>query len=118
MVKNYTISVLNSKLAEASIDFWLSNPQKIDNVIDFINELNKAPVKLSAAEQAKKEAKDAELTRIRALISKQVSEGGSSIRLMSRPIWDDTIEQLRADGFKLIIGNISYYGDSYIVSWD
>jgi hypothetical protein len=115
MVKSYYISVLANNLAEASIDFWLSNPQKIDNVIDFINELNKVPVKLSAAEQAKKEAKDAELTRIKVIISKQVSEGGSSIRV-SRPIWGSTLESLKADGFKLTADTTSY-GDSYIISW-
>lgn len=115
MVKSYYIGALCNNLAEASIYFWLSNPQNIDNVINFINELNKAPVKLSAAEQAKKEAKDAELTRIRTIISKQVSEGGSSIRV-TRPIWGSTLESLKADGFKLT-PDITNYGEHYIISW-
>jgi len=116
MVKNYTISVLNSKLAEASIDFWLSNPQKIDNVIDFINELNKEPVKLSAAEQARKDARENEFIRIKLLISKAVADGDGSLRIAD-PLWSATIERLKAEGFKLAMEVVPGFGTRYTISW-
>jgi hypothetical protein len=104
-----------NELACANIEFYLKKPMELDKVIDFINELNKSPVKLSASEQARKDAKAAELDRINLLISKKVAEGLNSVSL-SAPIWGDTIQQLKAEGFKIEV-DMRSYSDHCLISW-